>query len=138
MSEDKQITISEFLMWLEGVEEMQEDDWSPDKRQWSRIRAKLNCITTPAPQQVVQQNVVQYRTAAQQPTQQTIPQVGDVVQMDLVPRHEGPVTLSAPGLMNVQPERLGSHAMFGSDTPGILAKTPDIDTSGGDYKSSFL
>jgi hypothetical protein len=38
---DKKLTVKEFRYWLEGVEEMQEDDWSPDVKQWKRIREKI-------------------------------------------------------------------------------------------------
>ena len=44
MSDEKDpslITVKEFKMWLQGVEEMQMDDWSPDQRLWAKIRAKI-------------------------------------------------------------------------------------------------
>lgn len=40
----KLISIKEFKMWLQGVEEMQASGWTPDARQWERIRAKLDLI----------------------------------------------------------------------------------------------
>ena len=45
MAEEKDpslITVKEFKMWLQGVEEMQPDGWSPDQRQWAKIRAKID------------------------------------------------------------------------------------------------
>lgn len=40
-TEDTGISLSEFKAWLEGVEEMQADDWAPSRVQWERIRAKF-------------------------------------------------------------------------------------------------
>jgi len=46
------ITINEFKMWLEGVEEMQDAEWTPNPTQWKRIREKFNTIgDTPPVQQ---------------------------------------------------------------------------------------
>jgi len=36
------MTLNEFNQWLSGVEDMQEDGWCPDPKQWSKIRQKLN------------------------------------------------------------------------------------------------
>jgi hypothetical protein len=50
-TEDTGISLSEFKAWLEGVEEMQADDWAPSRVQWERIRAKFMQIRheSPAP-----------------------------------------------------------------------------------------
>lgn len=37
-------TFQDFLMWLQGVEDMQPDGWSPDQRQWEKIREKMRSI----------------------------------------------------------------------------------------------
>lgn len=39
-----QMSFQDFLMWLQGVEEMQPEGWSPDQRQWEKIRDKMRCI----------------------------------------------------------------------------------------------
>ena len=43
-TQEKLISVREFRMWLEGVEEMQPDDWTPNHIQWKRIREKINNI----------------------------------------------------------------------------------------------
>ncbi len=43
-NQKKSISLIEFKMWLEGVEEMQENGWTPDARQWLRIRSKIDAI----------------------------------------------------------------------------------------------
>jgi hypothetical protein len=40
----KTITLAEFTAWLEGVEEMQPTDWTPDAPQWKLIKTKLKAI----------------------------------------------------------------------------------------------
>ena len=40
----KTITLENFRSWLEGVEEMQEEDWVPSAAQWKTIRKKIDSI----------------------------------------------------------------------------------------------
>jgi len=40
----KSQTLAEFRAWLEGVEELQDENWSPNKSQWDLIREKINNI----------------------------------------------------------------------------------------------
>lgn len=34
--------LKEFKSWLEGVEDMQDDDWTPSDIQWKKIRKKID------------------------------------------------------------------------------------------------
>jgi len=43
----KKYTLAEFKAWLEGIEEIQPDDWSPDVNQWKMIREKIRAIVEP-------------------------------------------------------------------------------------------
>lgn len=45
----KEMSLSQFKSWLEGVEEMQDADWHPSATQWNTIRAKFDSITEPKP-----------------------------------------------------------------------------------------
>lgn len=50
------ITAREFKIWLEGVEEMQDDEWIPSSVQWKKIREKISNIEdTVVPQAPTQQ-----------------------------------------------------------------------------------
>jgi len=40
----KKQTLNEFKAWLEGVEELQTDNWAPDKAQWDKIRTRIENI----------------------------------------------------------------------------------------------
>ena len=41
---NKKITLSEFKLWLTGVQSMQEQDWHPNKEQWEMILKQIDCI----------------------------------------------------------------------------------------------
>lgn len=44
------LSLRDFRSWLSGVEEMQDDGWSPSAEQWRRIRVKIDMIKDePAP-----------------------------------------------------------------------------------------
>ena len=38
------ITLEQFRAWLAGVEDMQEDGWTPSAAQWRKIRSKIDEI----------------------------------------------------------------------------------------------
>lgn len=121
---EKTISVREFRMWLQGVEEMQDDDWTPSPQQWKRIRDKINNIDgnaatvtkpTPAPQPPLQ-----YAQAAI-PTG-PIPRVPE-------PTLAGPSSMAFPQHPQLNPLLAGS---------GGQVKTPDIDTSAKGYESGFV
>lgn len=116
------ITIKEFKMWLEGVEEMQPEGWTPDERQWKRIREKLETIieSVTAPQQ----SVVLHRNV-----QEELP----------VQRYTGPVQLATPGLTPLISAPQPNNALFGNaDNPSNPVRTPNLDTSSGTYEPAFI
>jgi len=115
----KKLTVKEFRMWLEGVEEMQPEGWTPTETQWRRIREKIDQV----------QDVVVAPPAVQE-----------------IPMMPGTMALPPSGnpleSMNIDPSRfpppsLPPGAPFARGD-GLPTKTPSIDTSGGQgYKSSF-
>jgi hypothetical protein len=116
MANDKQITIKDFKMWLEGVEEMQDENWTPSPTQWKRIREKIDSITE---------------------TQNTLPQQPRPVQRSMMEPNNFPLP---PSNLPVPPQPSPStiNPLFGSPDSGIPAKTPAVDTTDGKpYKSSF-
>ena len=114
MSDKITITIKEFRMWLEGVEEMQDDSWVPDSKQWARIRSKINSVEDgPASQAIL--HPVSQQHVANSTTYQTFPATFEV-----------PQTLQ------------GGQLISSVGTTGLnQTKTPDIDTSIGGYRSNF-
>lgn len=123
---EKTISVREFRMWLQGVEEMQDDDWTPSPQQWKRIRDKINNIddTVPAAKPApvaVQQPPLQYAPAA--------------IPSGPVPRAPDPVIAGPSGLSFPQPRPQMNPLLAGS---GGQIKTPDIDTSANGYESGFV
>lgn len=55
-----EVSVGEFKSWISGIQDMQEDDWTPNKSQWIKIRDKINLLAeneeaTPTPQPQYQQ-----------------------------------------------------------------------------------
>ena len=129
MSDEKDpslITVKEFKMWLQGVEEMQMDDWSPDQRQWAKIRAKIDIID-------------ESESIAPAPVKYPAPYVAPRFGPDVSPQTAGAQPVTAPVMpraLPVQPTQLaGPFANGDGQTP---VKTPNIDTGvGKPYESSF-
>lgn len=125
-NKDETLTIAQFKAWLEGVEEMQPDDWTPSETQWKRIRAKIAKLCEDMEKQPLHGHHV--------------PNVGGsvVTQYPLHnPRasdHIHPSTLvdATVALSPTVP-----HKPLGVQTSGVTVKTPDIDTSNGTYVSNF-
>lgn len=127
-TKNKQVSLLEFRAWLEGVEELQPSDWCPTLDQWKLIRTKIDNIIEPEPEVIVQQ-VVNNSTGV--PVRNTVvdnaPPVG-VTAPPVIPSSvpAGPVTEPSPEAANML-------------TGGNDGKrhTPNIDTTDGNYGSSF-
>ena len=133
MAKTKEVTLSEFKAWLEGVEELQEKTWTPDGKQWRLIRAKIKNIIEPEPVvAAVQPQPV--ATGGYQPVQSSLAPMAPpthtpppgIPQMPMAPS-------SFPEDVVVGPPSENAKKMFTGDT----RKTPDIDTSDGNVSSSF-
>jgi len=121
MSEDKKITVKEFKMWLQGVEEMQPEDWTPDARQWARIREKINSIEESVGQQPVATQPLQPMPT--NPVPRPLPAVPAGPSMMPPPQAARPAQLSGP--------------FANPESPTMPVRTPNIDTQGKPYESSF-
>jgi hypothetical protein len=120
-NEIKQMTVQEFKYWLSGVEEMQSDDWSPDKRQWDRIREKIDSIVSNT---VVTQSPQRIESFAEQSPQEKFV--------------ERPVQYAPSGVGRVAAPP-PSGALFGNaDNPAFPVKTPNVDSSKGGYEPAFI
>jgi hypothetical protein len=119
-----QITVKDFKNWLEGVIEMQDDDWVPDARQWNRILGKIYDISD-STLVVPAQNI--YTPRPQVNEQHFISPVSPTAFDYAQPSQSG---LSAPVIAN------NPTGPFARDQCEIPVKTPDIDTTNG-YKSTF-
>jgi hypothetical protein len=69
-----EISVSEFKSWISGIEDMQEDDWVPNKAQWDKIKAKIELLTEDVVENTIEQNVLpSYPQQYHQPIQQYQP-----------------------------------------------------------------
>lgn len=127
MSNNQQMTLRDFKQWLAGVEEMQGEEWVPSKEQWGKIREKINNITD-----VGVHVAPQYPQTPQYP----VPQFHQPV----VPIHAVPGSSSLEGATQQPrpfvPPRL-PPSMVTDPTGHGKAVTPNIDTSDGQYTSTF-
>jgi hypothetical protein len=113
------LSVREFMSWLSGVEEMQDEGWTPTGTQWKRIRDKINLIDdTPAPTSRV--------VAPSQPDSGR-------------PTTFGPTAppVYTPSNMVANPAADLAGKPFLPEQPGQPARTPSIDTSSGIYGSPF-
>jgi len=116
----RRISLTDFKSWLQGVEDMQENGWVPSATQWKKIREKIDSIEVTT----IQNNVPtgpQYRAP-------TTPIPAQASAFDGQPF---PIPTPSPSnrMTTFVPPPVPQHFM----TP----KTPDIDTSGGNYVTNF-
>ena len=137
------ISTKEFKMWLQGVEEMQTEEWVPDARQWKLIRAKIELIeNTPAVPAVYRDNP--RATGGLPPGAELVfPPMNTAAP---APRGAGAVPLpsglhvaaGAPAApRNVTTPSGVPVSMESTGRPNVPVKTPDVDTSDGNYNSQF-
>ena len=115
---NKTMTVSEFKFWLEGVEEMQSDGWSPDKRQWDRIREKINQLETTQATPVAQVPSVAYREPVDP---------------------NRPIQYANSGLQHIAAQPTNNPLLASSEGPTASPiRTPNIDSSNGKYDPAFI
>lgn len=116
----KDVTLQEFQAWLEGVEELQAKDWSPDATQWKLIRNKIKNIIAPVP--VVAEAPIRIPVA---------PALAPG--LPLAPVEPG----SIPDFEITEPTEAAAK-MLAPSTPAVPAKTPNIEPGAdGKVKSAF-
>jgi len=128
----KKQTLAEFRAWLNGVEELQPEDWAPTADQWKLIRNKIDGIAEP-------KVVVSPVATAPVPANHVPPQGNPYQQMTQAhipppPPAAGGVpagTMTAP-----TPE---ATAVLPTQAPVDLTKANvgNMDTSDGNYDSGF-
>ncbi len=126
----KEVTLTEFQAWLEGVEELQAKDWSPDATQWKLIRNKIKNIVAPEP--------VAAPVAAEPPMvfpgRPAAPAAPSLIPgVPAAPEVPG----SIPADMEIVPPSAEAAALLGAGADG-KHKTPNIEPGAdGKVKSAF-
>jgi hypothetical protein len=137
----KQLTLNQFKSWLEGVEEMQGDDWTPSPEQWKKIRLKISLVLDEADDlESIVRRVLAISGNLQSIPINNSPPVSR--QFDAAP---GPVAVPVGGSgLDADPLGVPNAAgapRFQTTMEGqapIPTKTPNIDTSHGGYTSTFV
>lgn len=132
----KTVTLSEFKAWLEGIEELQPKNWSPDKNQWKLIRNKIHSIIE------VEREVEVYKKTPQQHTVQEPRYQNTSInqESDNVVFVEQPIAMSPEARAILNGSNLPAVGVRTNPIPiksGNSIKTPSIDTSNGTYNSGF-
>lgn len=69
----KKISLIEFKAWLDGIEEMQPEGWSPNAEQWKTIRNKFDLIEIPKEKKVNNQSQIAPAPTRPLPRRPSIP-----------------------------------------------------------------
>jgi hypothetical protein len=124
---NKKVTLNEFKAWLEGVEELQPDDWSPSYDQWELIRKKIGLIIL---NETIPKNVPLRGHERNIENSEMYP-----------PRQDQPTGLIPPppvgGVPNGEVNGITPKASNMLTSTGEKTITPDIDTTDGNYASTF-
>lgn len=128
----KKYTLAEFKAWLEGVEEIQENDWYPNLSQWKMIRERIGAIVEPPPiiKQVPVEPTRQHVPMRPRPEHVAVPTTLPVVTGDTIPVAPDMTPAAKAALMGKLPNEIATDPTHGS-------KTPNIDTMSGNYESTF-
>jgi len=129
----KKYTLNEFKAWLEGIEEIQPNDWSPDASQWEMIRSKIIAIVP----EVIEKKVSVAPKETVRPMPQFPPQGMGLpdAQMGMAAGSSLPAPEMTPAAKAALSGNLPKEMVTTPD--GGKGSTPNIDTSDGNYDSSF-
>lgn len=119
----KKITVKNFINWLDGVIDMQEDGWVPDSKQWNKILTKIYEIDDSEPVSHKSNNVPYAQPALPQPP------TGHLQQFTPPP----PAGTSLPRTPVAMSENI--MPSLGNSTGALTSKTPNVD---GDYNTPFV
>lgn len=131
----KIISLDKFRAWLEGVEEMQAENWCPSIEQWTKIREKIDSI------QDIPDHPIPRPTAAPMNGYQppmpipNQPQFNGESQFDQVPTKRAPRQQQ----MTTLPSEIHQPITDGVPTQLEPGSGPqDIDSSDGNYTTNFV
>jgi hypothetical protein len=120
------ISLNDFKSWLQGVEDMQEAEWTPNASQWNKIRQKIESIVESLPKTNLH-------------PQGPIPRASV---MNRIEEHEYvPVPAPTPMPSSIVPRGVTNNTSFTLPPPPshlLNPKTPDIDTSTGSYTTNYV
>lgn len=143
----KKKTFAEFISWLEGVESMQEPDWTPNQNQWKTIREMLKNVIpdtveveveSQQPQQPVAQFIPQQYYPAP-PQQPPVPMQEEHSQIS-IEENENLEGQSGLELQSQEPHRRRVPSGVSNRASAVRTTKRDevLDTSSGQYESEYM
>jgi hypothetical protein len=133
----KKQTLAEFRAWLSGIEELQPENWAPDATQWKLIRDKIHSIIEPkastADAEMLQKLIESMGNNAPA-AQQGNPYAQQATAH--IPPPPPPVGGVPAGPVEATPAAAAALPPAQAVDITEVAK-PNLDTSDGNYSSSF-
>lgn len=120
------ISLEQFRAWLAGVEDMQEDGWTPSASQWNKIRSKIDDIALPMQVNSIPASGQRTRTPLMEPGPSFIPSPTQSV-FDGLPSANTPL----PPPMVFEPDVV-------PPTPDANRGTQPNPKSDASYRSGFV
>ena len=138
----KKYSLAEFKAWLEGVEEIQPNDWVPDANQWKMIREKIGAIVEAPPPPPANQGGGRVAgngpPLVRQPVQPQRPFIPPDSSLAVTGDIPNPMTGGEPDISPAAKAALAGKLPTEIATdPSKGSKTPNIDTMNGNYESNF-
>lgn len=124
MEKKDKLTVKEFKMWLEGILDMQAEDWVPDSRQWKRILGKIQEVSD----NTNNENHAPIYPIQMFPIESSVKQTETNIQ---------PKQFAPGGMVVHTPIQMNTTAPFMGESGNIPVKTPNVDTSNGQYTTAF-
>ena len=141
----KKQTLAEFRAWLDGVEELQPETWSPDATQWGLIREKINNITEPKPDAATHKLLQELLNGIGKDTN---------TNFNVMPSRGDPYAMTSNAHLPPPPQAQGVPAGPVDMTPAAARQVPvtltpapeldlsavppaNLDTADGNYNSGF-
>lgn len=118
------ITLEQFRAWLAGVEDMQEEGWTPSASQWNKIRSKIDEIGLPMQSNSVPASGQRPRTPLMEPGPSVIPSMTQSVFNSIPPANPLPIVFE-PDVVSPTPDT----------TNRGMQPNPKSDAS---YRSGFV
>lgn len=129
-AKNKEVTLTEFQAWLEGVEELQAKNWSPDATQWKLIRNKIKNIVADEP--IVMTAPI---PATPVPGRPGIVRAAEASVLGIPPAPDVGGS-GFPEKVEIAAPSAEASALLAGDA-SAKRKTPDLDTADGNYESTF-
>lgn len=136
-----QLSLAEFKAWLSGVEEMQPSNWIPNAGQWKTIRAKFEDIVE-GPSVTPRDRTVYNNENPYDRQPQAVRPAGPsgFAPQPTMRAPQQPIELHNPNRPVESANTLADFAVpNGEGKKPIVGrvKTPNIDTSSGNYTAAF-